>query len=213
MKNAAILCAFSAAALAAAPVDLPLYKNAAATVDARTADLLSRMTLEEKVAQMLNPVGSSDGPGGFQVNATEVLSRYNATGLGTLYIGINGCPGHLYNYACHNYVQQSLINSSRLNIPVSFIGETLVAGAAGGTIFPQPVLRGAGFNLELEARIGASIARQARLGGIDRGLSPVLQVDTDVRSVRREPSAAHAPTRTSNLPPPPPVHPFSPLPL
>ena len=162
------------------------YMDPSQTVDARVADLLSRMTLEEKVAQMLNPVGSSDGPGGFQVNASEVLSRYSATGLGTLYIGINGCPNKLSDYDCHNFVQESIINSSRLHIPVSFIGETLVAGASGGTIFPQPVLRGAGFNLELEARIGESIARQARLGGIDRGLSPVLQVDTDVRFGRFE---------------------------
>ena len=186
MKRTAILCAFSVTAFAIPRRDestsgLPLYQDPSASVDARTADLLARMTLEEKVAQMLNPVGSSDGPGGFQVNATEVLAHYATTGLGTLYIGIDGCPGHLDNYACHNYVQQSFINSSRLSIPVSFIGETLVAGAAGGTIFPQPVLRGASFNLELEARIGSSIARQARLGGIDRGLSPVLQVDTDVR--------------------------------
>ena len=163
-----------------------VYQDPTQTVDDRVANLLSLMTLEEKVAQMLNPVGSTDGPGHFSVNATNVLETYGATGLGTLYTGISGCPSSMYGLDCQNYLQGSIVNSSRLHIPVSFIGETLVAGASGGTIFPQPVLRGAGFDLALEARIGASIARQARLGGIDRGLSPVLQVDTDVRFGRFE---------------------------
>ena len=88
--------------------------------------------------------------------------------------------------ACVNWLQGTLLNTTRLGIPLSIIGETLVAGTNGATIFPQPVLRGASFDVALEARIGASIARQARLGGIDRGLSPVLQVDTDVRFGRFE---------------------------
>lgn len=168
------------------------YKDPTRTVDERVADLLSRMTLAEKVAQLLNPVGAVDGPGNFAVNATNVLQTYGATGLGTLYTGIR-CDHTSDRFDCQNFLQSSIINSSRLGIPVSFIGETLVAGTSGGTIFPQPVLRGASFNVELEARIGASIARQARLGGIDRGLSPVLQVDTDVRFGRFEESYGEDP--------------------
>ena len=196
--HALCIAALSALSAVSASPLLP-YLDPSLTVDERVADLLPRMTLEEKVAQMLNPVGNIDGPGNFAVNATNVLQTYGATGLGTLYIGIGGCPQQLYGYACHNYVQQQMIATSRLHIPVSFIGETLVAGAAGGTIFPQPVLRGAGFNLALEARIGESIARQARLGGIDRGLSPVLQVDQDVRFGRYEEAYSEDPFLVSEF--------------
>ena len=158
---------------------------------------------------MLNPVGS--------VDASYILAHFSNTSLGTIYTGIGGCPGKMTRWECQNYVQESIINSSRLGIPISVIGETLTGGTAYGTIFPQPVLHGASFNLELITAMGKSIARQARLGGasfahsfrtvpclffapelppcsshcdpfagVDRGLSPVLQVDTDARFGRFE---------------------------
>ena len=202
MRCAFLLAAASAAlASANAPgrLDAPLYKNSAASVDARTADLLSRMTLEEKVAQMLNPVGNSDNPnGGFHVNAEEILLHYNSTGLGTVYTGVS-CAKISDRLVCQNYLQSAIMASSRLSIPISFIGETLVSGTGGGTIFPQPVLRGAAFNVDLESAIGISIARQARVGGIDRGLSPVLQVDTDARFGRFEESYGEDPYLVSTL--------------
>ena len=121
------------------------------------------------------------------MNATWILANFGSTSVGTVYTGVS-CDGGLNGWQCVNFLQSSLINSSRLGIPVSFIGETLAAGTGGGTIFPQPVLRGCAFDVDLEARIGESIARQARIGGIDRGLSPVLQVDTDARFGRFEES-------------------------
>lgn len=179
----------------------PLYLDSSASVDERTASLLSLMTLEEKVAQMLNPVGNSDNPnGGFSVNVSSILERYGATGLGTVYTGVGGCNAtYPTRVSCQNYLQSTIMATSRLGIPISFIGETLVAGTGKGTIFPQPVLRGASFNVDLESRIGESIARQARLGGIDRGLSPVLQVDTDARFGRFEESYGEDPFLVSTL--------------
>lgn len=205
------LLAFSSGRVASA-TSSPLlpYENAALPISERVADLVSRMTIEEMVAQTLNPVGSSDGPGGFTVTAESIIAHYGAclsarcgfrlsyrvpsplypptppppagtTGLGTVYSGAS-CATRS-GADCHNWLQQTMINASRLHIPVSFIGETLVSGCGGGTIFPQPVLRGATFDVALEAELAASIARQARAGGIDRALSPVLQVDTDARCV------------------------------
>lgn len=188
----------SSAAGSSSNDEIPLYKQANQPVDARVQDLLSRMTLQEKVNQLLNPVGTQDGPGHFAVNATYILNNYGSTGVGTLYTGISGCPG-LNSWECQNFIQSSIINSSRLNIPISFIGETLTAGTAGGTIFPQPILQGSTFNLELISAIGTSIARQARLGGIDRGLSPVLQVDTDVRFGRFEEAYGEDPFLVSQM--------------
>jgi beta-glucosidase-like glycosyl hydrolase len=192
---------FALSSFLAISIALPLYKDPTASVDARTSDLLSRMTLEEKVAQMLNPVGESDDPnGGFHVNVSSILARYGPIGLGTIYTGVGGCnSSYPTRISCQNYLQSTIMSSSRLNIPISFIGETLVAGTSKGTIFPQPVLRGAAFNVDLESRIGESIARQARLGGIDRGLSPVLQVDTDARFGRFEEAYGEDPFLVSTL--------------
>jgi beta-glucosidase-like glycosyl hydrolase len=189
----------SSSSSSSASSSTPLYRVKGAPIDARVQDLLGRMTLQEKVAQTLNPVGSQDGPGHFAVNASYVLENWGLTGLGTLYTGIGGCAPGLTGCECQNYLQAAIINSSRLGIPVSFIGETLVSGCAGATIFPQPVLMGATFNPSLMTRIGTSIARQARLGGIDRGLSPVLQVDTDARFGRFEESYGEDPFLVSTM--------------
>jgi len=181
-----LLAALAGAIAATAAAPLPLYRDAGASVATRVADLLSRMTLEEKVAQLLNPVGTQNGPGSFGVNASYLLRRFGSTGVGTVYSGVTCDTPAVSGWQCQNYLQSSMINSSRLGIPISFISETLVAGAARATIFPQPVLRGSAFNVDLEARICESIGRQARIGGTDRGLSPVLQVDTDARFGRFE---------------------------
>ena len=179
------------------PLDAP-YRNAALPVAERVADLLSRMTLEEKSAQLLNPVGAQDGPGHFSVNATYILDKFGAIGVGTVYAGF-ACNASLTGAACKNYLQSELIARTRLGIPVSIISETLVSGTSGATIFPQPVLRGCAFDRELESAIGTSIARQARLGGTDRGLSPVLQVDTDARFGRFEEAYGEDPFLVSEL--------------
>ena len=197
---AAAAAATASAASASAAAARPLYLDPTAPVDARTADLVSRMTLEELVAQTLNPVGESNNPaGGFAVNVSSIIARYNLTGLGSVYTGVGGCAHTTTRAGCQNFLQATIMNSSRLGIPISFIGETLVSGTAGATIFPQPVLRGAAFDVALEARIGESIARQARLGGVDRGLSPVLQVDTDARFGRFEEAYGEDPFLVATL--------------
>ena len=156
---------------------VPLYKLADQPVDDRVSDLLSRMTVEEKVAQMLNPVMAS---------YEYFAANFSNTSVGTIYSGLGGATCGS-TYACQNAIQALFLNSSRLGIPASFIGETLHSGGcSGGTIFPVPVLLGASFDVDLVSRIGTSIARQARACGIDRGLSPVLQVDTDPRFGRFE---------------------------
>jgi beta-glucosidase len=170
----------------------PLYKLADQSVDDRVSDLLARMTVAEKVAQMLNPVEAS-----FEFFA----ANFTNTSVGTIYSGLNGNTcGAGGPYACQNAIQALFLNSSRLGIPASFIGETLhSAGCSGGTIFPVPVLLGATFNVDLISRIGTSIARQARACGIDRGLSPVLQVDTDPRFGRFEESYGEDPFLVSTM--------------
>ena len=113
-----------------------------------------------------------------EANFSYFVTNFLNTSVGSIYTGLDGSCWSS-PYACQNHFQAMLLNSSRLGIPASFIGETLhSAGCSNGTIFPVPVLLGATFNVDLISRIGTSIARQARACGIDRGLSPVLQVNS-----------------------------------
>jgi hypothetical protein len=73
-------------------------------------------------------------------------------------------------------LQLAFLNHTRLGIPVSFVEETSHAGGAGSTIFPMGVTQGATWNVTLAHEIGRAIALEARSWGIDRGLSPEINV-------------------------------------
>lgn len=173
---AALLVATRAAGADAA---LPRYRDPNATVDERVADLLPRMTLEEKVAQLLHPWPSAN------TNATEVLATYGATGLGALYAYGVTFPGMNWTESL-NYLQESFLNTSRLGIPVTLVSETLHSSVNGGTAFPNPTLLASTWNASLLTAVGTIIAMEARAAGSSRGFSPVLQVTTDPRFGRFE---------------------------
>jgi beta-glucosidase len=149
------------------------YRDAAQPVNARVADLLARMSTEEKVAQLLNPFSSADA----------VAKQYATSGVG----GAWGerLPGGDRKFAnvqdAQNWLQETVINGSRHGIPVSVYVEGLHGGPGGGTIFPSPVNMGSSWNVSLLKMVGAAVGHEARLGGCDRVFAPELQVDTDAR--------------------------------
>lgn len=149
------------------------YRDATQPVNVRVADLLSRMTTEEKVAQLLNPFGSAD----------SIIERYNATGVGGAWGErlSGGDPRFKNTQDAQNHLQQTIINSSRHGIPVSVYVEGLHGGPGGGTIFPAPVNMGNSWNATLLRMIGTAVGHEARIGGCDRVFAPELQVDTDPR--------------------------------
>ena len=161
-----------------------LYRDAAAPVNERVADLLAKMSTEEKVAQLLNPFTSS---------AASIIARYSQTGVGGAW-GERLSGGHYpNNWAAQNALQEALINNSRHGIPVSVYVEGLHGGPGGGTIFPAPVNMGNSWNMSLFTLIGAAVGHEARIGGCDRVFAPELQVDTDPRFGRFYESFAEDP--------------------
>ncbi len=64
----------------AAPPDVPVYKNSEAPIAARVSSLLSLMTLEEKVAQLVQPWTAPDGN-----NYNDLLAQWGKTSLGCVY--------------------------------------------------------------------------------------------------------------------------------
>ncbi len=170
----------SASPLARPPASA-LYKDPAQPVNARVADLLSRMTLAEKVAQLLNPWP-------VKLTCKQIIEAYGDTGVGALYAyAISSCeaPGQEH-YAAQNYLQAYLLNRTRLGIPVATISETLHSSVEGGTAFPNPTLLGQTWDVALVEAVGAVIGLEARTAGVTRGFAPVLQVATDPRFGRYE---------------------------
>ena len=171
-----------------APPPDALYRQAGQPIAARAHDLLSRMTLEEKTAQLLQP---------WETKAPdEVFAQFNETGLGAWYLTMTTLPPHTAQQTAaptpptsagaatvkaRNQMQHLFVEKTRLGIPVTFIMETLHSGGPDATIFPMPVNFAASWNvtaMELAARV---IAAEARAVGTDRGFSPVVNMFPDAR--------------------------------
>jgi len=140
----------------------PPYRNPALSVDARVADLLSRMTLEEKVGQMLMLNGQG-----------EDLSFINTRQPGALLHILGAKVGRAMDLAAKN----------RLAIPL-LIGEDGIHGHSfwkDANIFPTELALAASWNPELVERVGRVTAEEMAPTGIHETFSPVLDLTRDLR--------------------------------
>lgn len=146
------------------------YKDPSLPIDKRVEDLLSRMTLREKVAQMHHLWKNSDVP---RDKFNEpILEEYGETGFGAAYV---------FWVSDRNALQKHMVENTRLGIPVSFVTEALHGGAANGTIFPMPLAMAASWNTDLLARVYTHIAKEARMSGANQTFSPNIDIATDPR--------------------------------
>jgi beta-glucosidase len=169
--------------VASSPPPPPLYKVVGAPIPARVADLLLRMTLEEKLNQMALPFGAK---------YPQDYAQYNSTGLGATYPLAGGVDAR-------NEWQRWQVEGSRLGIPTSFIGETLHSGASRGTVYPMPALQGCTWDAPLVQGVASAIALEASAQRVDRGFSPVLHFCTDPRFGRCEESFGEDPMLVAQL--------------
>ena len=172
------------------------YQDARLSVETRATDLLSRMSFEEKTAQMhaLWLILSEDGrhrprqddfTGGTD---PEVVKQSLRNGLGQISraLGSHGVDARTGVRAL-NRLQKFLCEQTRLGIPVMSHEECLVGlMARGATMFPSALAYGATWNPELIERAAHVIGREARSVGCHQGLAPVLDVSRDVRWGRTE---------------------------
>jgi len=193
-----------AAALALALVgcadaqDAPLYKDAAAPVDVRVEDLLGRMTLDEKVAQITtiwlqkNALFDEDG----------VFDPARADTLYPAGIGHFARPQDLRGASSPaespfrderqtvtliNAIQRHALEDTRLGIPVLFHEEGLHGYAArGATNFPQAIALASSWDPDLVTEVYTIAAREIRARGVPMVLSPVVDVTRDPRWGRIE---------------------------
>lgn len=132
-------------------------------VEKRVDELLSRMTLEEKIGQM-NQLNYSKGE---RVSLTSRVER--------------GEVGSLLNITdpiAINEIQKAAMEKSRLGIPL-IIGRDIIHGFK--TIFPIPLGQAASFDLELVENGARIAAIEARSIGINWTFAPMLDISRDAR--------------------------------
>jgi beta-glucosidase len=184
----------------------PAYKNASLPSERRVKDLLSRMTLEEKAAQMLciwqkKPETMTDAQGNFDLAKAKKSFR-DRRGLGQVGRPSDAGGGRNPRQMAEltNAIQKFFLENSRLGIPVIFHEECLHGHAApGGTSFPQPVALGATFNPELVEKLFTMTALEARLRGAHHALTPVVDVAREPRWGRVEETYGEDPYLVSRL--------------
>ncbi|CAM3873510.1 Periplasmic beta-glucosidase precursor [Vibrio aerogenes CECT 7868] len=172
------------------------YKNPDVSIPERVADLLSRMTPEEKIAQMgaqwliLKDNGDHEdreleiGENDAQKSVRQRLSQ----GIGqiTRPLGTHSVSA-AEGVAALNQLQKFLIEETRLGIPAIPHEECLVGlMAEGATLFPSSLNYGHTWNPALIQATGRAISEQVRKAGARQGLAPVLDVSRDVRWGRTE---------------------------
>lgn len=165
----------------------PDYKNPSLPVERRVKDLLGRMTLEEKVAQLACiwkvKKHFMDEKGNFVESRAADLLKH---GIGQIARpGENKGPAEMAKFT--NKIQKYLMEKTRLGIPVIFHVECLHGHAApAGTSFPQPVALGGTWDPELVEQLFTMTAKEARLRGAHQALTPVVDVARDPRWGRVE---------------------------
>ncbi len=155
--------------------DTAAYLDPRRGIDERLVDLISRMTVEEKVAQLQCSIGEPEG--------TDLIKPHGIGGLGLFSRSLG--PAEAAEKA--NRVQTLVVEKTRLQIPVIVHDEALhgLVGT-GATSFPQAIALAATFDVDLMANVATAIGKEVRSRGIHQALSPVVNLARDVRWGRVE---------------------------
>ncbi|MBT2293137.1 glycoside hydrolase family 3 C-terminal domain-containing protein [Paenibacillus albidus] len=152
----------------------PIYKEPDQPVSERVNDLLSRMTLEQKLAQLqCNFVGLTEND--------DSLEKYFPDSLG-LAISFSRKPSVEANIAFNKETQDTVLGKNDLGIPLLLHCESLTGACIPeATIFPSAIGLGATWNPETVQTMADLIRKQMLTGGIRQALSPVMDVARDPR--------------------------------
>ena len=180
-----------------------MYRNPELPIAERVRDLMSRMTLEEKVAQMIAVWAQKDAimdgldfspqlasqahPDGFG-QLSRPSDKRGGPGIGAAAGGTAArwrTPANTVEFI--NAVQKWAVEETRLGIPVLFHEESLHGYmATEATMFPQAIALAGTFDTNLVREISSVIAREVRARGVPLVLSPVVDIVRDPRWGRIE---------------------------
>jgi beta-xylosidase len=172
------------------------YKDPQISIAERVSDLLGRMTLAEKIAQMYSHwlILSPDGNHRVRTDAfaqaatTEDLNAKLKLGVGQITRPLGTHPvTPVEGVRALNALQRFLVTETRLGIPAMSHEECWVGlMVKGATLFPSALNYGSTWHPELMESVGREIRKEAKQVGCHQGLAPVLDVSRDVRWGRTE---------------------------
>lgn len=174
----------------------PAYKNSALPINVRVDDLLNRMTLEDKVAQMNMPCVYEGGLGESDEEKMTGVREF-AQGVRVNGLGPGGGFFTLPNTILHNGAEQQVtfindlqkiaLQKTRLGIPLLMTEEgTHGLMCSGGTIFPEGPALGSTWNLDFISRIYSAAAAEARAIGIHQIFTLVVEPIREPRLGRNQ---------------------------
>jgi beta-glucosidase len=193
----------------------PLYKDPRAPIPARVEDLIGRMTLEEKVAQMIGiwekkgAIQTPEGefspekaaqafPNGLGQISRPTDRRGVAADAGPQVQTVNRGPRETARYI--NAAQKWAMEGTRLGIPMLMHSEALHGYVArDATSFPQAIALASTWDPGLVSRVFAVAAREARARGTNIVLAPVVDVARDPRWGRIEETYGEDPYLVSQI--------------
>ena len=144
-----------------------MYKDAKAPIEKRIDDLISRMTLEEKILQLNQyTLGRNNNVNNVGEEVKKVPSEIGSL----IYFDINP--------ELRNSMQKKAMEESRLGIPIIF-GYDAIHGFR--TIYPISLGQACSWNPGLVEQACAVSAQEARMSGVDWTFSPMIDVARDPR--------------------------------
>lgn len=170
----------------------PIYKNPKASIEQRVNDLLSKMTLEEKVGQMNQLVGIEH----FKQNSASMTAEELATNTARAFYpgvtvkdmedwtrrGLVSSFLHVLTMEEANYLQK-LNMQSRLQIPL-LIGIDAIHGNAkckGNTVYPTNIGLASSFDVDMAYKIARQTAEEMRAMNMHWNFNPNVEVARDAR--------------------------------
>jgi beta-glucosidase len=172
-----------------------IYQRAEASVDTRVYDLIGRMTLDEKIAQLesewsLKLGGGADSTGLVKEGKVDdrVARQVLPNGIGTfVMLSIPDLPLPAAGALERNAIQSWVMSNTRLRIPVMFHGEALHgATVRNATTFPQAIGLGSTWDRDLVRRVFGIVGEESRAAGNSMVLAPVFDLARDPRFGRVE---------------------------
>lgn len=190
----------------------PVYKNPKAPVEERISNLLSLMTLNEKIGQLCCPLGwemySKTDKG--VVPAEKFKNLMNNRPIGSFWATLRADPwtqktlitGLSPKQAAEaiNSLQKYAMEKTRLGIPIIFAEECAHGHMAiGTTVFPTSIGQASTWNVDLIEEMGRVIAQECWSMGGNIGYGPILDVAREPRWSRMEETFGEDPALTGIL--------------
>jgi beta-glucosidase len=178
-----------------AGVEAPAYRNPDLPIEQRVADLLKRMTIEEKVDQIA---------GGFRnTGLLDTTGKFNDQNARQAFTELNDFNGHMSAHdraVLRNARQRYLVEKTRLGIPALELGEGLHGFMENGsTSFPQAIGLASTWDPDFVREVFTAVSDEMSAVGVNQAFAPVVHLGREPRWGRTGESLGEDPYLTSRM--------------